>query len=347
MEKSEIQEKFKGEKHAFPYFSKLVEDDKFFGNEVQCDLDDDHNNALLFKNEIKDVFEIYDDRFDECYNAVANGEGHESSKIKSIRSSSLLGLLTFYKVHSGTEMVFSAKINGEDTCFCFKEVVFEKTNRVFHPSLGLSSIDIALYGTANGSECVLYLESKFTEYLEKKDMKKSTSRNGTTKYPISIKYKSSYEEIMSNSQYMEYNIEEKGIELIGKDKQHYCEGIKQMISHYIGANNSEDLYKGLKVYLGTILYDFKPTGTVDQNGEILEDYKACYTELARRLNKISNEGSKLVVIETPFTYHDFFANLKNYELDDLVKRYYSLYPYEYANLQQIVSGDMELMGLGF
>ncbi|MBQ4478943.1 MAG: hypothetical protein II945_10125 [Bacteroidales bacterium] len=333
MKIDELKEKLKGEKNAFPYFRGLIEKNQFFINDAQRDLDDDHHSALMFNREIKDVFGINNDKFDECYKAVANGEGHESSKIKSIRSSSLLGLLTFYKIHLGNNMVFSTKINDDtkETEFCFNEVVFEKTNRVFHPSLGLSSIDIALYGTANGkNKCVLYLESKFTEYLEKKDMKKSISRNRADKYPISKKYADYYKEIMRDYPFLKVNIEDNGIELEGKDKQHYCEGIKQMISHYIGAKNSEDLYKGLKVYLGTILYDFKPTDVVehevDHDGEKLKDYMACYTALAKRLNKIPNKSSDLVVIETPFTYHDFFAKLKNYELDDSVKRYYSLYP---------------------
>ena len=61
--------------------------------------------------------------------------------------------------------------NEENVNFKFNEVKFEKENRVFHHNFGKSQIDIALYGTVsrnnNVKEAVLYLESKFSEYLYK------------------------------------------------------------------------------------------------------------------------------------------------------------------------------------
>jgi hypothetical protein len=99
--------------------------------------------------------------------------------------------------------------------------VFEKTNRVFHPSVGLSSIDVALYGTANGDNCVLYLESKFTEYLEQANMRHTVNKDGKEKYPISAKYKSAYGKFMKDHSLITANInienKGKGIELIAKD----------------------------------------------------------------------------------------------------------------------------------
>lgn len=330
MKKEVLIKKLNNNKYGYPYFKYLIDKDIFFNTEERLDIKYSNTSTLQFNKDIPEIFNITDKKFKECYNAVIHGEGNEKNKINSLRSSSLLSLLTFYKIHSGYKLEISTKINNETINFIFNEVVFEKTNRVFHPSVGLSSIDVALYGTANGDNCVLYLESKFTEYLEQANMC-HTVKDGKEKYPISAKYKSAYGKFMKDHSLITANInienKGKGIELIAKDndKLHYCEGIKQMISHYIGATNSEDLYKGLKVYLGTILYDFSKIKTgVDDNCNLISDYKKCYSELAKRLNKDKDKNKNLIVLEDPFTYQDFFSNAKNFELDEIVKEYYSL-----------------------
>lgn len=326
MNKKEFIERIDGKPdYGFPYFKKVAENTRFFdGLDIKVRNSD---NTFVFENTISDVFGVNDPRFEECFNCVTNGEGNESKKISSIRSSSLLGLMTFYKVHCGRKLEFKRRINGIDTEFSLDEVVFELTNRVFHPSIGLSSIDIALYGTANGKDCVLYLESKFTEYLEQKDMSKYDDKKGVTHFPISKRYEEYYDVILNGFTGIKHYPYEKGIELKGINSQHYCEGIKQMISHYIGATHSHDLYKQYKVYLGTILYDFSGTGVVDKDASLINDYKSCYKELAERLNSYNRDIDKkddLVVIEDAFTYQDFFSSLKGYDLDEKVKEFYTL-----------------------
>lgn len=324
MTTKELKQNLSNRNHGFPFFLKLVEEGRFFDSELRRDIEKRSSDTLIFKQQIDAVFEIKDNLFKECYDAVVNGEGGEKRKIHSLRSSSLLGLLLFYKVHSGHRIEMTRNINGIPVHFLLDKVVFEKTNRVFHPSLGLSSIDVALYGTGNGEPCVLYLESKFTEYLEGKEMKERKSKDGKEIFPISIKYAENYKTLLQDFPGLRYSMNDKGICLLPSDgKTHYCEGIKQMISHYIGAKNSDDLFKGLKVYLGTILFDFSSTGSdVDPNGELIKDYNILYSELARRLN--AQKEKNLTVIETVWTYQEFFKNLKGYELDSLVKEYYQL-----------------------
>ncbi len=316
----------KNEKYGFPYFKMLLDKGLFFDSSIRLDIERRQSDTLVFneKNSIAEIFSIQDGCFDKCYSAVVEGEGGEKRKIHSLRSSSLLGLLSFYKVYSGRRIEFEKRINGKAVHFILDKVVFEKTNRVFHPSLGLSSIDIALYGTANGEPSALYLESKFTEYLDPKDMKEKKDKAGKTIYPISGKYLKYYKELFEGFAGLERTYSKEGVSLFSNDgKAHYCEGVKQMVSHYIGAKNSDDLFKGLKVYLGTILFDFSEYDCdVDRSGAEIQDYMGLYSELAKRLNSYREPG--LTVIEEAFTYQDFFANIKDYELDKSVKDYYQL-----------------------
>ena len=323
MNSEELKRYLKSNRYGFPFFRKQIEDGFFFNSEIRRDIDRRSSDTLVFNRRVEDVFEIHDSLFEECYNAVANGEGQEERKIHSLRSSSLLGLLSFYKVHSGHRIEMDRMINGNRVSFRLDKVVFEKTNRVFHPSRGLSSIDIALYGTADGEPCVLYLESKFTEYLEGKDMMKK-NKDGKETCQISRKYTEYYRTLLTNFPGLDYSICEEGICLFSNDgKSHYCEGIKQMISHFIGAMNSEDLFKGLKVYLGTILFDFSIyQNEVDPDGDLIRDYSTLYSEIAKRMN--AHTTKNLTVIEEVWTYQDLFANIGEYELDSLVREYYRL-----------------------
>jgi len=330
MTRQELVALIRSNNYGLPYFKQLANKGIFFTNSIRLDITKKHSDTFLFNQSIKDVFGIDDPLFDDCYDEVVNGEGHEDSKINSLRSSSLLGLLVFYSVRLGQRLVFETVINRKPISFSLNRVVFEKTNQVFHPKTGLSSIDVALYGTANGEDCVLFLESKFTEYLTRRDMRKAYKRGGVS-YPISWKYVSYYERLMRDFPGIDVMYtEKKGIEMIGHDL-HYCEGIKQMISHYIGASHSDELnIEGRKVYLGTILYDFSNYSSVD-DGKIIEDYKSSYHEIAKRLNEFSNMGladsiysKNLIVIEDAFTYQSFLDLTKGFVIDQSVKEFYSL-----------------------
>lgn len=325
MNRNELISSIRSKNYGLPYFKKLASNGVFFTNNIRLDITKKYSDTYLFNQSIKDVFGITDSLFDRCYDQVVNGEGHEDGKINSLRSSSLLGLLVFYPIRLGKRLDLVTEINGKQVSFSFNQVVFEKPNQVFHPKTGLSSIDVALYGTANGEDCVLFLESKFTEYLQRKNMVKGYKK-GVLTYPISWKYAQYYKQIMIDFPGINVSYTEaKGIELFGNGS-HYCEGIKQMISHYIGATHSDELIKeGKKVYLGTILYDFTMTGTVD-DGTIIGDYKQCYQELAKRLNVLTDSAHcrNLIVVEDAFTYQSFLKQAKGFALEQSVKEFYSL-----------------------
>ena len=113
---------------------------------------------------------------------------------------------------------------------------------------------------------------------------------------------------------------------------HYCEGIKQMISHYMGVLNFVREYKCPNVYLGCILFDFKD-GTIDTKVEgagisHLEDYRRVYSYLCKKLAELSGDFAKpenLHILNECLTYQDVFQMEQNRNvLDKNVKTFYSL-----------------------
>ena len=127
----------------------------------------------------------------------------------------------------------------------------------------------------------------------------------------------------------------------------YLEGIKQMISHYIGVRNlldgnivssrNCDIHneivkdineKGAKVLLGTIIFE-----DLYQESKYFNKYKDRYEEFAKILNEVSrlsdNEKNitsteQLTILEKPLTYAGVFLSEegKQFELDEKVKKYY-------------------------
>ena len=143
------------------FFSK---NKKFFNSCGNRKVHKQSDGSFAFDKCPGEVFDIVNPSFCKGFHDVINGEGQERFKINTLHSSSLLGLLCFYKVSKDNVLRIRLPFNGKKIEFCFDEVKFEKTNPVFSKSRGKSSIDVALYGEANGEKVALYLESKFTEY---------------------------------------------------------------------------------------------------------------------------------------------------------------------------------------
>ena len=154
---------------------------------------------------------------------------------------------------------------------------------------------------------MLFLEAKFSEYL--------TSGSYTEKSVRDEVYGDLYCALLkdNNPLDVEFEICEQGNGSDGYWKvigpKHYCEGIKQIISHYLGINNDYILRqknKGVKVYLGEILFDFNP---YIQN-EKLCDYSKLYHQLSIKLNNLPNKKQDFEVLPNIMTYQDVFKDFK-------------------------------------
>ena len=276
----------------------------------------DSKNSLMFsKNKKKDrpeddkdkleiienIFEIEDsNNIRDKYNQAISGSGNERKRISVLHSSSLCAFLHFYNLKEKPIIINNV---------LYDEIHFEVQNLVLKKH-NPSNMDIVLI--SNKNKKILFLESKFSEYFNIKDI-----------CIVSNDYKDKYEELKINK---EYNIEAKKekIVLASKDStKHYLSGIKQMISHYLGMKNfiynRESLDKKIQlrdnfeIILGTILFD----GWKDYN--YLKDYAKEYKKIACILNEDKSKPNNLRIMESILTYQEVF---KNYNLDKRVKQYY-------------------------
>ena len=289
-------------------------------------------NSLMFSGEkgpdevLKKVF-CLGDAFQQKYELAVPENDHEEQRIKRLHSSALLYLLTFYSVSKENPITF--ELNGKEVVFT--NVEFEHKNGVGKDEKGMehnSNMDIMLYDgdTLDSSKNVLFLESKFSEYLtlgQKKDI--SNTVYGDI-YRMLFNQPSLDRLVCErqDSRYFLLKTNEKG--------NHYCEGIKQMISHYMGVLNFIRTHECSNVYLGCILFDFKD-GAIDTKVEgagisHLEDYRRVYSYLCKKLEGLSGDFAKpenLHVLNECLTYQDVFQMEQNRNvLDKNVKTFYSL-----------------------
>ena len=265
------------------------------------------------KSIIKETFGITSNCFGKKFHEAISGDGQELQKIAVLHSSSLIALLCFYRVN---EQPLTMTIDGIECTFTksYLECKNEIENNP-HPS----NIDVVLTGkNAKNESVILFLESKFSEYLTggKKDEIKGYVYDEIYEAigqldNLKIQKENDMWSISSNS-----------------NTQHYCDGIKQMISHYLGVTNGfKKGHWGLsdtfncadyqKVYLGEILFHFDDD--ID-NGKY-DDYNALYRQLSSKLNAISKDN-KLTVLPNVLSYQEIFSN--SLLLDDKVKDFYCL-----------------------
>ena len=279
--------------------------------------------SLRFSNDkcIKEIFRIYNPSFCGKYAEAIGGGGHEIQKIHTLHSSSLAALLLFQHV-SETNPI-SVPING---CrIRFTECHFEHKNQVWEKdSHNFSNVDIMLVDKKKKN--ILFLESKFSEYLTRESMDFSY-----TEY-----YMNMYDDISKTLNGLgikhrkDKKTDKKGrekeiirLEIIKKDKPIYCEGIKQMISHYMGVMTEcrKGSFKDKNVYLGEILFDFKDW--VPNAGDCLNSYRNAYESLREVLQK--KAGTQFGMMEL-MTWQDLLKDNSRYleTLEPDIKAYYRL-----------------------
>ena len=260
--------------------------------------------------------------FRKKYNQAINGDGQEEKRINVLHSSSLAALLFFYAIDE--QHPLSMKIEG--VCYTFSKSYFEVKTIVCGPHK--SNMDVVLEGTdEKGKNVLFFLESKFSEYLN------------SGKYTgISAEvYKATYKKLGLFNQktlspiYAKETQDKDGkpiIELSSSRNYHYCGGIKQMISHYMGVCNYakkgdvalEDSSLCDKnadiILLGEVLFKFDNKVDINSRSYI---YAKDYNNLAKTINK-GNKVSKLRMLEDVLYYQD----MNNLALEEKVKKFYCI-----------------------
>ncbi len=100
----------------------------------------------------------------------------------------------------------------------------------------------------------------------------------------------------------------------------YLEGVKQMISHFMGVCTYAAQHRDTEVYLGSIVYQFEEEFDKGKFSNYNELFQGIMQELQRLLEK-HNQCSNLHLIDNLLTYNDLFSEEN---LDIKVAQYYRL-----------------------
>ncbi len=253
------------------------------------------------------------------FKQATSGLGQEAEKISTLHSSSLLALLYFSNVTKESPLY----IDG----IGYTKVWFEVKNKVFDKP---SNIDVVL---GNEDEDLLFIESKFTEYLfpdNSSFAKKYLNFYANILpriegYPLRMLYPRKYD-----------GKDGMGLEASSDAKLYshlYMNGIKQCFSHLIGLCQGPDddsclqwgKFKG-KIRFATILFYFP--------GDEFRAYRDFYSNTVGRITATDlkasiatipeikdNHTDHIEVAPAVYLYQDVF---KDFELPKNIKKYYDL-----------------------
>ena len=288
-------------------------------------------NKDICRNRLAELFGIKcRDLFKEKFAQSCSGSGQELKRIARLHSSSLCALLFFYNVSK--ENPYSIEIEGKEYIFTYSQ--FEYQNTVIEGRRP-SNMDIVLIGTEkiSGKPVVFFLESKFSEYYERLSQKLEIATAYLNNNYGKVLYKRA-----SLAKMGFYTIAQDGKEnfTLRSEEPCYLEGIKQMISHYIGVRNLCDsqgckenaityaVSAGAKVLLGEILFT-KGIGQlhIGDDEECFVSYQKKYVILADTLNEqLKKDGisDKLTVLSDILSYTQF--QNKECIQEPQVKRFY-------------------------
>ena len=262
---------------------------------------------------VKDVFKIDDPMFCSKFVQAISGDGQEANKIMTLHSSSLASLLVFYSVSKDNPIY--VMVDGKEEKFT--ESLFEVKNEVSEGSGNFSNVDVVL----RGEDCILYLESKFSEYL------------GSG--PVEVKKVDYYDKIYGR---LADTLKDAGVHLVTKDGKRlleredetafYNEGLKQMISHYLGVTTEITTGRlnasGKKIALGEVLFNFGDK--VPICAKKYESYKKAYDILKKGLVGCAKEDDTNLIINDLTTYQCILGSESNHQflrnLPESIREFY-------------------------
>ena len=204
--------------------------------------DKESENSLCFtqsiepqeqENVLRNAFGLNDkDNFSEKFKEATGGRGNEGRKIMTLHSSSLLSLMCFYNVTDKHPLILSLPDGNEKKSFTESQfevqndVTYAYKNNVSKFKSNPSNMDVVL----KGDNCTLFLESKFSEYL------KNGLVDGIKAEVYGEIYKELNDFLAKNDLKIEKDDEKGTFKLRAEsgNTKNYLQGIKQMISHFMG-----------------------------------------------------------------------------------------------------------------
>lgn len=307
----------------FPVEKAIVSDNKRSDNSYIFAGTSTSDKAVCL-NRLAELFDITNKTlFEEKFLQSCGGDGNEIERIGTLHSSALCALLFFYNVTN--ENPLTLRVNNRDCKFYYSR--FEFQDPVIRKP---SNMDITLVGTYTDTNqpVILFLESKFSEYFERVG-KSLHIAEGYSKHKYSADiYNDNTLSMLGLSKTDESN----GFTIKSKTLC-YLEGLKQMVSHYIGVYNfkisgsvtNDDGINSVRdnadIYLGTILFDNGIGDFEISTGVTAYDsYKAKYEKLVDILN---SKNPPFNVIKELFSY-SMFKDMDFIKEDKIKKFYFNL-----------------------
>lgn len=260
------------------------------------------------------------------FETATGGNGNEKQKILTLHSSSLLAFLCFNDIAN-----HPIKIDGTVNTV-YNEVMFEVKNNVINNSPGKSNIDVLLMG--DNRKKLLFLESKFTEYLSGGKVTLSPHRYEEF-YSIlteknNFRFSAGYLPVNSQtdkSQKTQYSL------YTDKEPSLFLEGIKQAFSHLLGiaTGPAKKQTKGNEDYTSSLLEnadEIKFASIVfNCDNKKFDDYNNLYKSVFENSDVIQEtikevvpkRELKLSIIPQLLQYQEVFQD--NY-LSDKVREFY-------------------------
>ena len=184
------------------------------------------------------------------FEAATSGDGNEKPRILTLHSSALLAFLCFNDVANHPIIIDKTVYN---------EVMFEVKNNVINNSPGKSNIDVLLMG--ENRKKLLFLESKFTEYLSGGKVFLSPERYkefyDLLSEKLKLPFKISFDKVnhKPNKSHSEPFVTEEYCLKNDVGKSEYLGGIKQAFSHLLGiaTGPAKKQAKGNEDYTSSLL----------------------------------------------------------------------------------------------
>ena len=250
----------------------------------------------------------------KLFDVATSGDDHEKPRILTLHSSALLAFLCFNDVAN-----HPIKIKGT----VYDEVMFEVRNGVITAS-NPSYVDVLLMG--ENRKKLLFLESKFTEYLA-----------GGKTVMSARRYKEFYDELAERCTLDFYNKETEPVKKIrlstGKKTTDYLHGIKQAFSHLLGiatgparkqaagneAYNSSLLDNADEIKFASIVFNCD-NGRFKQYYELYKKVFENSDAIKEAIRKVVNKRERnVIIIPELLQYQKVF---RNYDLPDKVREFY-------------------------
>lgn len=240
------------------------------------------------------------------FNEATNGNGHEWKRITRLHSSSLLAFLMFSQISEKHRLVIKINERNEE----FSDVRFEVKNWMEDNDTHPSNVDVVL----SNNTTVLFIESKFTEYLCR-----SRESNDISDERYGKRFRGLFNAFQGIK--CKTDRDKSTLRLLSSDgKSHYIEGLKQVVAHYMGLEYASQIgwfgqdrekLNGRRLCFAEVLFDFQDGRSL----KALNDYGTLY----RRLVETLPHRDDIFMFPNVKTYQEVF---KGFSVEESIRQLY-------------------------